>query len=1352
LYFTKTPELRELLDKYALQVQPVPDSDRVPYLLRLLEETAGSRSRSSSTRRRDERAKTPIPQLDLIHQLARSGTPPVSEETDNDTNDSVSESRDDEFETPPQSPTLNAIDWANRRRERQRHAEKTNDRKRRSDEALSNHLHSPKYTRSSSGRQSSISSTNYFSAYSEHTGERDIAAPPFESQGSANTEAFPSFTSSVLVTARDGATTANTSFTSIGGPVSSHGHKDSTSDSLDYSSISSDALHSVMQRYDFTLDQNLPSSGSLSWDSEMRNEVMNIAQNCEASMETLSSRLQRMRLEHPVQNGQNLISPEKKGLTNDSPIAEHHQIRDLPRNGLFVEDGTLPFGRTSHLPFRVRYECARIAVANGLPINELLPHSSENIHDYDAMWKYFENQSRSQSITLPRKGSTKAWAAAKDKFENVYFGGRLAFNTKSNGPMFTLSLDPMEFDLSCRFHRAFGGDRFLYLLIPSMQNAPQHLRGQRKHLRKRFVEWMLAEKVFLGRHWRAIYMEDSKRRGKRGKDYSHRIVLFATEGLDILPEIVTPITGGSAEYSSRPQTSVEQLFNWFMPLEKNKHQPYCKAFARISLGFSRTIPTLHFHPDQVRWVPDVLADRTPESVLYDDPNLNWDESSPHDQKVMNDGCAKISYGACRRIWQMTGKSGPLPSTFQARINGAKGVWIRNASVSSESDDEIWIEISDSQRKFFPHDEDIPQPIDPNRWTFEVLRYSHKLDSAALHLSFVPILLDRGVHLEELQNLVIDALNKEKIDLQSAVKDPVRLRAWINQHYSGVEESMRTGGIRWQAGLPFSLAQKIILLLESGFHPMKLPYLAQLTVSFAEKYFAKVKSSLSVRVGRSTNAIGIADPIGVLEPGEIHLAFSENFIIEASGESLPFLDNIELVVARHPALRRSDVQKVRAVYKTELSHLFDVIVFPSRGHVPLASKLQGGDYDGDVFWVCWEPALTRGFMNAPAPLTLPAAVTYGIGVDKRTLEQISTIPYQFMDNFLGESFTFAYTPNLLGLVTLFLEKLAYAENSIHSPGINMIADLHDYLIDATKNGYRFDYQDFTNLIASSPLIRNKKPPTPAYKLGMNVGFDTMSNAHRWSPTNSSTERPQSYNPNHVVDHLFFRIVEPHLHATINVLKEGIKEHGTHWDEDLQFPYLQEHMESETDHTIRAELRRLKQSLENIYLHWARNFRNDKPDEQYPSKSDIFNTVLGDCYNKFTQLQPQNLEHPIISRWTRERIGKGPSRWSLIKASALFIIFHEKPAFTFGIAGKELAYIKAHSKIGSRMVVESLWAQMKPRPIKNVTELGSVEETEFTASFGLSPEQDFQVPSGDDDYESDQDDFYSTIGDWASIDLE
>jgi len=65
--------------------------------------------------------------------------------------------------------------------------------------------------------------------------------------------------------------------------------------------------------------------------------------------------------------------------------------------------------------------------------------------------------------------------------------------------------------------------------------------------------------------------------------------------------------------------------------------------------------------------------------------------------------------------------------------------------------------------------------------------------------------------------------------------------------------------------------------------------------------------------------------GILAPGEVHLASSAPFVDEESGESWLHLEG-EVLVARHPTLRPNDIQKVRAVYKKELSFWKDVVVF------------------------------------------------------------------------------------------------------------------------------------------------------------------------------------------------------------------------------------------------------------------------------------------------------------------------------------------------------------------------------------------------------------------------------------------
>lgn len=123
--------------------------------------------------------------------------------------------------------------------------------------------------------------------------------------------------------------------------------------------------------------------------------------------------------------------------------------------------------------------------------------------------------------------------------------------------------------------------------------------------------------------------------------------------------------------------------------------------------------------------------------------------------------------------------------------------------------------------------------------------------------------------------------------------------------------------------------------------------------------------MNIGLGQSTYPYMIADPLAILDEDEIHLGFSSVFHDPKSGFDQSMLHNIDVLVARFPAHLPSDVQKVRntfivmlfratldhgkdrlterqvrAVFKPELMMYRDVIVFPSKGSVSLASKLSG----------------------------------------------------------------------------------------------------------------------------------------------------------------------------------------------------------------------------------------------------------------------------------------------------------------------------------------------------------------------------------------------------------------------------
>jgi hypothetical protein len=760
-------------------------------------------------------------------------------------------------------------------------------------------------------------------------------------------------------------------------------------------------------------------------------------------------------------------------------------------------------------------------------------------------------------------------------------------------------------------------------------------------------------------------------------------------------------------------------------------------------------------PSQVRRVPNVMSDgnpppeakKFPEATEFNDPRCDWSRyQKPIKPTAMNDGCARISVGACRMIWQELGLRGSIPSAFQARVNGAKGVWIRSGPIDTTSQEhlDVWIEISASQEKFEPHDEDTDKNFDHNRWTFEVLKATHSLKSNNLNVAFIPILEDRGVQHSDLQSFIKGIMDAQRHELITSAKDPVMLRSWVHKHM--VSDSDRISGKlgnldnQWQGGLPFARVDRVMYLLEAGFTPSELPILGDLVEKIAKQHFSIAVASFRVQLPRSTIVMGIADPTGLLQPGEIQLMFTSPIINDISGECFPFLDNKEVLVARHPSLRHSDIQKVRAVYRPELAYLTDVVVFPRTGCFPLASKLQGGDYDGDTFWVCWEPALTKDFKNAPAPLPdqLPKPEDLGITVDRRKLSELLSSPNP-VKRFLSESFKFRFQPEILGRCTNLHKRLSYRENSLVSGGVDELADLHGYLIDAPKNGYIFGEKKFGEYVKKVAKLSKPSLPQKGYEEAMSVGFDDES---------QTVKAPDDLV--HILDILYFDLMEPEIRAALQELKDICKSSNTTGvDKALAEPY--EYEQANADDQIRQELRELEVAFQNIYFkHWNPTMhppaRGLLDGNRTQGGQDRWVAALNKCYPMYKDLKPKNLDHPIIKRWML-RVGQGPSTWDLIKASALYTKFSyntrtpSKAMFAWNMAGQHLMYIKAHNDPNFRPITAEMLKAMNPRKVTAMAKDREEGNGSPAISFSLGEKVLNDLTQDEDDYASEGDDFSS-----------
>lgn len=440
-------------------------------------------------------------------------------------------------------------------------------------------------------------------------------------------------------------------------------------------------------------------------------------------------------------------------------------------------------------------------------------------------------------------------------------------------------------------------------------------------------------------------------------------------------------------------------------------------------------------------------------------------------------------------------------------------------------------------------------------------------------------------------------------------------------------------------------------------------------------------------------------------GEVHIQFSAPFLDEYTGNSYRNLNGVEALLARQPACRQSDIQKVRVVCKRELSHLVDVVVFPTRGEYPLAGKLQGGDYDGDIFWTCWEDCLVGPFLNAPAPMAPLDPAKYGIRTDGRKVcEFVNTSDLSTVDNLLKEGFKFRTAPSLLGKATNFLEKVSYQQDKITSDEIDALCDVHDLLVDAPKNAYTFTDDDYIKLVRFTLKCGN--PMKPAYKEAMEANAKSKVNEG-----GKADQKKIKHRPENVLDYLFFDVFQAHNAETMDLVTTKLSKEEDD-DPELRLPFIQ--LRNSASAHLTTELDDLVARFTDIRDKWSMYFSPNKPAmtlEQYAK-------ALDTCYELFQALQPspQNAWKPDIAPLLHSYFGPShPTTWETIRASAFYYTLPKKHSLVWHMAGRELAHLKARSMPDTYDVVAPIFANLKPKPVKNAKPEDEEDEPEDEEAF-------------------------------------
>lgn len=914
--------------------------------------------------------------------------------------------------------------------------------------------------------------------------------------------------------------------------------------------------------------------------------------------------------------------------------ADGEIMAELLHNGPFSFEHSLP----GSIPLVYRYELERIGRAWSVPaLNDILAGDSISLR-YDEFWKWIDSVGQKRGKLTPEKPARKAWDAARGNFttdrhsEAVVLTGDLEWCERSEPGVLKLKLNPLKTERSCRFHRRFGSDRFLSLTIPAPTRPPSHLRipDQPALLRESLALWLTQNPhECLGRTWKAFYVEEVKQKRKVRAEPKFRVDFFAIDGIDFVNRFSPSFTSSLHRTSSRTEGSdshtpmdLGSLLEWHLSPKTNIGQTNLKLFQRMSLGLSKTFATVALKPRQVLY-------------LHDDS----------DHRVMNDGCALMSRQLANRICDILGITGSTPSAFQGRIAGAKGLWMVDKHQSELSaEDDVWIQISDSQLKIKPHPREWQEPVDDDKLTFEVVKWSKPPHPVDLNIQLLAI-LDHGGHVKDyiadLARMGIQAVARDFEEVLRA-NSPVLCRSLAQKIRPSSDTS---GGFMMQSMRRLDQwtsddVEAIIRFSEAGFAPRDFFPLRRRLGKCLGETLKRYVEELRIEVPLSTYAFCIADPYGVLEEDEVHFGLSNNWRDDHSQFDDNLLDGIGVLVGRLPAHLPSDIQRRKAVWKPELRHFKDVIVFPTTGDTPLADMLSGGDYDGDTPWICWDQNIVRNFYNSQPPSGIENYPPEFFGLTQHSVPMRNV---QSIEEFLDSSFTFNLMLSNLGRCTVEHEKLSY-DISIDSNEAKELSFLLSHLVDGRKAGVQLPekaWQKYRKRI--SPSVRE----LPAYK--------------------NTCRKPKQ---NNIIDYIRFVVSRNERRDVLTKLENAfpLGEHSHDRDPDVVKPW------NEVRGKLHTVIEPMIRKVDELQKRW----------NQTLGLENSFSVQALELAEQAREISPpESGNHPMIHVWRHSQ-----STWFELLASYAYSR-QPRSSFVLHAFGEHLCQIKSRSS-PSRTVTHEILA--------------------------------------------------------------
>jgi len=241
----------------------------------------------------------------------------------------------------------------------------------------------------------------------------------------------------------------------------------------------------------------------------------------------------------------------------------------------------------------------------------------------------------------------------------------------------------------------------------------------------------------------------------------------------------------------------------------------------------------------------------------------------------------------------------------------------------------------------------------------------------------------------------------------------------------------------------------------------------------------------ITVENSRNLLGVNDPYFVLGPGQVFIQVIE---VDENGIRHPRVLEGRVAICKPPCLHPGDIRFVEAVNNEHLKRDFiDVLVFSTRGDVPIFSQASGSDLDGDRYFVFFDKNIIPNKKDPNFPALQYSSVSQAKVYDEDIYSN-NSLAKKFVEN-LSQGYLSSIADHHLALCDLLdpgHEECVY------------LALQHFIEVDAPKTGEHGKVKEsIRNIIKERgyPHFMNKGDPKRTYYIStklMGLIYDQISN--------------------------------------------------------------------------------------------------------------------------------------------------------------------------------------------------------------------------------------------------------------------